>query len=40
MGAIVLCQGADVPSVRLAIVDAVSKVTGLVANQISVLKMK
>jgi stage III sporulation protein AG len=40
MGAIVLCQGADVPSVRLAIVDAVSKLTGLGANQISVLKMK
>lgn len=40
MGAIVLCQGADTPSVRLAIVDAVSKVTGLGANQISVHKMK
>ena len=40
MGAIVLCQGADTPSVRLAIVDAVSKVTGLGANQISVHEMK
>lgn len=40
LGAIVLCQGADSASVRLAIVDAVSKVTGLGANQISVLKMK
>lgn len=39
MGALVLCQGADEPTVRLAIVDAVSKVTGLGANQISVLKM-
>lgn len=39
-GAIVLCQGADSASVRLAIVDAVSKYTGLGADQISVLKMK
>lgn len=39
-GAIVLCQGADSPTVRLAIVDAVSKVTGLGADRISVLKMK
>ena len=39
-GAIVLCTGADEPSVRLAIVDAVSKATGLGANHISVLKMK
>lgn len=40
LGAIVVCQGADDPSVRLAIVEAVSKVTGLGANRISVLKMK
>ena len=40
LGAIVVCQGADSPSVRLAIVDAVSKVTGLGADRISVLKMK
>ena len=40
MGAIVLCQGADDPSVCLAIVDAVSKATGLGANKISVLKME
>ena len=39
-GAIVLCQGADSSTVRLAIVDAVSKVTGLGADRISVLKMK
>lgn len=39
-GAIVVCQGADDPSVRLEIVDAVSKLTGLGANCISVLKMK
>lgn len=40
LGAIIVCDGADDPVVRLAIVDAVSKVTGLGANQISVLKMK
>lgn len=39
-GAIVLCQGADKPSVRLAIVQAVSSVTGLGADHICVLKMK
>lgn len=40
LGAIVLCQGADQPSVRLAITEAVSKITGLGANNISVIKMK
>ena len=40
MGAVVVCQGADHPTVRLAIVDAVSKVTGLGADRISVSKMK
>jgi len=39
-GAIVLCQGVDSAAVRLAIVDAVSKYTGLGADQIAVLKMK
>ena len=39
-GAIVLCHGADNASVCLAIKEAVSKVTGLDASQISVLKMK
>ena len=39
-GAIVVCQGADQPSVKLAVVEAVSKATGLGADQISVLKMK
>ena len=39
-GAIVVCQGADSPSVRLAVVEAVSNVTGLGADRISVLKMK
>jgi stage III sporulation protein AG len=40
MGAIVVCQGADRADVRLAIVNAVQCVTGLGANQISVVKMK
>ena len=39
-GAIIVCHGANVPSVRLALVDAVSRITGLGANCISVLKMK
>ena len=39
-GAIVVCQGADSPSVRLAIVQAVSSVTGLGSDHITVLKMK
>ena len=39
-GAIVLCHGADNANVCLAIKEAVSKVTGLDASQISVLKMK
>ena len=40
MGAVIICQGGDDPAVRLSIVDAVSKLTGLGANRISVLKMK
>ena len=40
MGAIVVCKGADDPQVRLSVVDAVAKFTGLGANKISVLKMK
>lgn len=39
-GAVVLCQGAQRASVRLAIVEAVANVTGLPTNKISVLKMK
>ena len=38
-GAIVVCKGADSSAVRLSIVDAVSKVTGLSSDKISVLKM-
>ena len=39
-GAIVLCQGADSATVRLAIVEAVANATGLRSDKISVLKMK
>lgn len=39
-GAVVLCQGAERASVRLAIVQAVANATGLPSNKISVLKMK
>lgn len=39
LGAIVVCQGGDNAAVRLHIVEAVSRVTGLGADQISVLKM-
>lgn len=39
-GAVVLCQGAQRASVRLAIVEAVANATGLPSNKISVLKMK
>lgn len=40
LGAVVVCQGADSAAVRLAIVDAVSKATGLGSDKITVLKMK
>lgn len=39
-GAVVLCQGADSASVRLAVVEAVTAATGLTSDRISVLKMK
>lgn len=39
-GAVVLCQGASQPGVRLAIVEAVRCVTGLGADRISVQTMK
>ena len=40
LGAIIVCQGADNVQVRLAVVEAVSKATGLGSDKISVLKMK
>lgn len=39
-GAIIVAQGGDIPSVKLAIVEAVSNVTGLGADKIAVLKMQ
>lgn len=40
MGAIIICEGADDPNVKLAVTEAVSKITGLGADKIAVLKMK
>lgn len=39
-GALVVCQGADRASVRLAVMEAVSSLTGLGSDRISVVKMK
>ena len=39
-GAVVLCDGADISTVKLAIVQAVGCVTGLGADRICVLKRK
>lgn len=38
-GAVVVCQGADSPQVRLDVVEAVSKITGLSTDKIAVLKL-
>lgn len=40
LGAIVVCEGADSATVRLAVTQAVAKITGLGADSICVLKMK
>ena len=40
LGAIIVCQGGDRPSVCLAVTQAVADVTGLSCDHISVLKMK
>ena len=37
-GALVVCPGGDDPQVRLAVMEAVSAVTGLGSNHISVCK--
>lgn len=39
-GAVVVCQGANDPKVKLAVVDAVMQATGLPSSEICVLKMK
>jgi len=40
MGAIVVCEGADSPTVKFAVTQAVAKITGLGTDSICVLKMK
>lgn len=40
LGAIIVCQGGDLPSVKLSVVEAVSNVTGIGSDRITVLKMK
>ncbi len=40
LGAVIVCQGADDPQVRLAVTAAVSGLTGLGADKISVIRMK
>lgn len=40
LGAVIVCQGGDSSSVRLAVVEAVANATGLGTDRISVLKMK
>ena len=40
LGAVVACQGAGNANIRLAVVEAVSKATGLGADRIAVVKMK
>ena len=39
-GALIVCQGADDPQVRLAVSAAVSSLTGLGADKISIVRMK
>ena len=40
LGALVVCDGAHRAGVRLAMIQAVSSLTGLASNQIAVVKMK
>ena len=40
LGALIVCQGAENPAVRLAITEAVARITGLGTDKISVVKMK
>lgn len=40
LGAIVVCQGGENPRIQLAVVQAVSSVTGIGSDRIAVLKMK
>jgi len=40
MGAVVICDGADKSPVKLSVISAVSALTGIPSNKISVIKMK
>lgn len=40
LGAIIVCEGGDNPSVQLNVINAVSNATGLSTDRITVLKMK
>lgn len=40
LGAIVVCEGGNIPSVQLDVITAVSNATGLSTDRITVLKMK
>ena len=40
LGAVIVCQGGDNPTVRPSVVEAVCDATGLSADKITVLKMK
>ena len=40
LGAVVVCEGADDVTVKLSIVNAVSDLTGLSSDKISIIKMK
>lgn len=40
LGAVVICDGGDRPSVRLSVSEAVADATGLDTDRISILKMK
>lgn len=40
LGAVIVCEGAGSPGIRLAVAEAVSAVTGISTDRISVLEMK
>ena len=40
LGAIIVCQGGDNPTIKYSIIQAVSSVTGITSDRITVLKMK
>lgn len=40
LGALIVCEGAEQPTVRLALIEAVAALTGLSSEQITVVKMK